>query len=126
MSRANPLWGAPCLDGELLKLSIVVAQSTVAKYLLRRRKPPSQTWRTFLTNHVEQIASMDFFTVPHTRLAEDRSRIEGARSLPMGLWRLRILGRVLNPVERTSDRLLPHSVGLFTDPFFHVRPPDVI
>ena len=64
MSRANPLWGAPRIHGELLKLGIAVAQSTVAKYLRRRRKPPSQTWRTFLTNHVAQIASIDFFTVP--------------------------------------------------------------
>jgi putative transposase len=62
MSQANPLWGAPRIHGELLKLGIAVAQSTVAKYL-RRRKPPSQTWRTFLTNHGEQIASIDFFTV---------------------------------------------------------------
>jgi transposase InsO family protein len=64
MSRANPLWGAPRIHGELLKLGIAVAQSTVAKYLRRCRRPPSQTWRTFLTNHVEQIASIDFFTVP--------------------------------------------------------------
>jgi putative transposase len=64
MSRANPLWGAPRIHGELVKLGIVVAQSTVAKYLRRRQKPPSQTWQTFLTNHVEQIASIDFFTVP--------------------------------------------------------------
>jgi putative transposase len=64
MSRANPLWGAPRMHGELLKLGIAVAQSTVAKYLRRRRKPPSQTWRTFLTNHIEQTASIDFFTVP--------------------------------------------------------------
>jgi putative transposase len=64
MSRTNPLWGAPRIHGELLKLGITLAQSTVAKYLYRRRKPPSQTWRTFLTNHIEQIASIDFFTVP--------------------------------------------------------------
>src|SRR5450755_39399 len=49
MSQANPLWGAPRIHGELLKLGIAVAQSTVAKYLSRSRKPPSQTWRTFLT-----------------------------------------------------------------------------
>ena len=61
MSHANPLWGAPRVHGELLKLGIEVAQSTVAKYLRRHRKPPMQTWRTFLTNHV---ASIDFFTVP--------------------------------------------------------------
>ena len=64
MSRANPLWGAPRIHGELLKLGITVTQSTVAKYPQRRRKPPSQTWRTFLTNQVEQIASIDFFTLP--------------------------------------------------------------
>ena len=64
MSRANPLWGASRIHGELVKLGIAVAQSTVAKYLRRRPKPPSQTWRTFLTNHVERIASIDFFTVP--------------------------------------------------------------
>ena len=64
MSHANPLWGAPRIHGELLKLGIAVAQSTVAKYLPRPRKPPSQTWRTFLTNHMEQMASIDFFVVP--------------------------------------------------------------
>src|SRR6202023_3352293 len=64
MSQANPLWGAPHIHGDLLKLGIEVAQSTVAKYLRRARKPPSQTWRTFLTNHLEQMASIDFFVVP--------------------------------------------------------------
>jgi putative transposase len=64
MSQANPLWGAPRIHGELRKLGIEVAQSTVAKYLYRPRKPPSQTWRTFLTNYVEQMASIDFFLVP--------------------------------------------------------------
>jgi hypothetical protein len=64
MSQANPLWGAPRIHGELLKLGIAVAQSTVARYLSRPRKPPSQTWRTFLTNHLVQTAAIDFFTVP--------------------------------------------------------------
>jgi len=64
MSQANPLWGAPRIHGELLKLGIGVAQSSVAKYLRRPRKPPSQTWRTFLTNHMEQMASIDFLLVP--------------------------------------------------------------
>src|ERR1039457_1916899 len=64
MSQANPLWGAPRIHGELLKLGIEVAQSTVGKYLRRPRTPPSQTWRTFLTNHMEQMASIDFFLVP--------------------------------------------------------------
>jgi hypothetical protein len=64
MRQANPLWGAPRIHGELLKLGIAVAQSTVAKYLPRPRKPPSQGWRTFLTNHLAQTAAIDFFTVP--------------------------------------------------------------
>ena len=64
MRQANPLWGAPRIHGELLKLGIKVAPSTVARYLPRPRKPPSQTWRTFLTNHLAQTAAIDFFTVP--------------------------------------------------------------
>jgi hypothetical protein len=64
MSQANPLWGAPRIHGELLKLRIAVAQSTVARYLPRPHKPRSQTWRTFLTNHLEQTAAIDFFIVP--------------------------------------------------------------
>lgn len=64
MSGANPLWGAPRIHGELLKLGIDVSQATVAKYMVRRRRPPSQTWRTFLANHVTQIMAADFFVVP--------------------------------------------------------------
>jgi transposase InsO family protein len=64
MSAANPLWGAPRIHGELLKLGIDVSQTTVARYMVRSRKPPSQTWRTFLDNHVPQLASLDFFIVP--------------------------------------------------------------
>ncbi len=64
MSLANPLWGAPRIHGELLKLGITISQPTVAKYMVRHRKPPSQTWRTFLTNHVHDVGSVDFFTVP--------------------------------------------------------------
>ena len=64
MSSANPLWGAPRIHGELLKLGIDVGQTTVAKYMVKRRNPPSQTWRTFLDNHAADIAALDFFTVP--------------------------------------------------------------
>ena len=64
MSRDNLTWGAPRIHGELLKLAIHVSESSVAKYMIRHRKPPSQTWRTFLANHVSQLASVDFFTVP--------------------------------------------------------------
>lgn len=63
MAEDNPLWGAPHIHGELLKLGIVVSQATVSKYM-GRRKPPSQTWRTFLRNHAKDIVSVDFFTVP--------------------------------------------------------------
>lgn len=64
MSQANPLWGAPRIHGELLKLGISVSETTVSKYLVRERKPPSQTWRTFLENHAKDIIATDFFTVP--------------------------------------------------------------
>src|SRR5258707_9489283 len=64
MSVENPLWGAPRIHGELLKLGIEVAQSSVAKYMFKRRAPPSQGWRTFLRNHAPDIAAMDLFVVP--------------------------------------------------------------
>ena len=64
MSDANPRWAAPRIHGELLKLGIDVCQATVAKYMARRRRPPSQTWRTFLANHVGQIVASDFLVVP--------------------------------------------------------------
>jgi hypothetical protein len=84
MHAANPLWGAPRIHGELQKLGLAVSQSTVAKYFGRRESPPSSTWRTFLTNHVSQLASIDFFTVPTATfrvlfvllaLSHDRRRI---------------------------------------------------
>jgi transposase InsO family protein len=64
MSRANPLWGAPRIHGELLKLGFEVAQSTVARYMCRRSPPPSQSWRTFLRNHTDGIAAVDLFVLP--------------------------------------------------------------
>jgi len=64
MSQSNPLWGAPRIHGELLKVCVVVSQAAVAKYMVRRGGLPSQTWRTFLANQLEQIAAADFFVVP--------------------------------------------------------------
>src|ERR1022692_1678538 len=64
MSRANPLWGAPHIHGELLKLGFEVAQSTVARYMCRHLRPPSQGWRTFLNNHADGIAAVDLFVLP--------------------------------------------------------------
>jgi len=84
MCRENPCWGAPRIHGELLKLGIDIGESSVSKYMVRNRKPPSQTWRTFLENHAQQLVSIDFFTVPTIRfqvlyvflvLAHDRRRI---------------------------------------------------
>jgi transposase InsO family protein len=64
MSIANPLWGAPRIHGELLKLGIGVGETSVAKYMVKRREPPSQGWKTFLRNHADGIAAMDMFVVP--------------------------------------------------------------
>jgi transposase InsO family protein len=64
MSAENPLWGAPRIHGELLKLGFEVAQSTVAKHMRRRRGPPGQSWWTFLRNHAPEVAAMDLFVVP--------------------------------------------------------------
>jgi transposase InsO family protein len=84
LSVANPLWGAPRIHGELQKLGLVVSQSTVAKYMRRHPRPPSQTWRTFLTNHASQIMAADLFVVPTVTfrmlfvlviVAHDRRRI---------------------------------------------------
>ena len=83
MSRDNPLWGAPRIHGELLKLGIDIGETSVGKYMARGRKPPSQTWRTFLETHVKTMVSVEFFTVPTIRfqvlyiflvLAHDRRR----------------------------------------------------
>ena len=84
LSRNNPRWGAPRIHGELLKLGIELTEPTLAKYMVRHRKPPSQTWRTFLENHMKTMVSVDFFTVPTIRfeilyvflvLAHERRRI---------------------------------------------------
>ena len=64
MSTENLRWGAPRTHGELLKLGFAVAQSSVAKYMVKRRGPPSQGWRTFLRNHAPDIAAMDLFVIP--------------------------------------------------------------
>ncbi len=64
MSLDNPLWGAPRIHGELLKLGFDVGQTTVAKYMAKRRRPPSQSWKTFLRNHADGIAALDLFVVP--------------------------------------------------------------
>jgi hypothetical protein len=64
MAATNPLWGAPRIHGELLKLGIDVAERTVSRLVPKRGSPPSQSWRTFLANHVRDLIFLDFFTVP--------------------------------------------------------------
>jgi transposase InsO family protein len=97
ISSNNPRWGAPRIHGELLKLGIEITEPTVAKYMVRHRKPPSQTWRTFLENHVKSLVSVDFFTVPTVRfqilyvfvvLAHDRRCILhfGVTAHPTAEW----------------------------------------
>jgi len=84
MANANPTWGSPRIHGELLKLGIKISERTVARLMPKNRKPPSQTWRTFLDNHVKDLVSIDFFVVPTATfrilfvliiLAHDRRRI---------------------------------------------------
>src|SRR5271165_6108426 len=84
MSSANPLWGAPRIHGELLKLGIEISQATVAKYMVRRRGTPSPTWRSFLRNHAQGIAAIDMFVAASVSfrllyvmiiLAHDRRKI---------------------------------------------------
>jgi putative transposase len=97
MSQANPTWGSPRIVGELRKLGIDVAKSTVEKYRVRRRKLPSPTWKVFLNNHVKDLVSMDFFVVPTVTyqvllvlviLAHERRRIVhcNVTELPMAAW----------------------------------------
>jgi hypothetical protein len=63
-TEANPLWGAPRIHGELQKLGIEISERMVSWLMPEQRKPPSQTWRTFLDNHLGELVSIDFFTVP--------------------------------------------------------------
>src|SRR5947208_13021949 len=95
--REPDLGRAPRIHGELLKLGMNIGETSVSKYLVRHRKPPSQTWRTFLENHVKNLISVDFFTVPTVRfqvlyvflvLAHDRRRILhfGVTAHPTAEW----------------------------------------
>lgn len=97
MSLANPLWGAPRIHGEIMKLGLVVAEATVSKYMIRNRRPPSQTWRSFLRNHAADIIAIDFLTVPTATfrilfvlviLSHDRRRIlhTNATEHPTAAW----------------------------------------
>src|SRR4029077_6778101 len=91
MSFENPLWGAPKVHGELLKLGIDVAQSTVSIYMVPRQDRPLQTWKTFLRNHAEGIASIDLFVVPTIAFEQIFAL------LVLGHGRRRRSGRTINP-----------------------------
>ena len=85
MSRENPIWGAPRIHSELMKLDIKISQASIAKYMVRSPKPPSQTWRTFLNNHVSQLASVDFFTV-HTSGSKFSSFLSSSHTIAESSW----------------------------------------
>ena len=123
MSRANPLWGAPRIHGELRKIGIGVAQSTVAKYMVTRRRPPSQTWRTFLANHVGQVMAADFFVVPTATyrllfvlviLAHERRRVVrvAVTDSPTSAWTAQQLRNAF-PHEDGPSYLLHDRDGAF-------------
>src|SRR5262245_2969340 len=127
MSRENPLWGAPRIHGELLKLGIDIGETSVGKYLPRRRKPPSQTWQTFLENHVKTMVSIDFFTVPTIRfqvlyvflvLAHDRRRVVhfNVTAHPTAEWTAQQL-REAFPFDQTPKYLLRDRDGIFGGEF---------
>jgi len=123
MSRANPIWGAPRIHGELLKLGIDIGETSVSKYMVRRRNPPSPTWRTFLENHVHSMVSVDFFTVPSIRfqvlyvflvLAHHRRRIVhfNVTAHPTAQWTAQQL-REAFPFGQVPQYLLRDRDGIF-------------
>src|SRR5262245_53761329 len=123
VSRDNPLWGAPRIHGELLKLGIDIGETSVGKYLVRRRNPPSQTWKTFLENHIQSMVSIDFFTVPTIRfqvlyvllvLAHDRRRIVhfNVTAHPTAEWTAQQL-REAFPFDRAPQYLLRDRDRIF-------------
>jgi putative transposase len=102
MSAANPRWGALRIHGELGRLGIKASETTVAKYMVRHRSPPSQTWRAFLTHHVKELVSADFLVVPTVAfrllfvsviLSHDRRRPVhfGVTSHPTAEWAAQLL-----------------------------------
>ena len=122
-----PMWDAPIMHGELLKLGIEITEPTVAKYMLRQRKPPSQTWRTFLENHMKSMVSVDFFTVPTVRfqilyvflvLAHDRRRILqfGVTAHPTAEWTVQQLRNAF-PWESAPRYLLRDRDRIFGEEF---------
>ena len=122
MSIANPLWGAPRIHGELLKLGIDVGQTTVAKYMAKTRRPPSQGWKTFLVNHADGIASMDLFVVPTLSfrlLYGFLILLHGRREL---LW----LGVTAHPTAEWIAQQLTEAFGWRNAPRYVIRDWDCV
>src|SRR5260221_2924987 len=122
MSIANPLWGAPQIHGELLKLGIDVGQTTVAKYMARRRRPPSQGWKTFLRNHADGIASMDLFVVPTISFR----LLYGFLILQHCRRELLLLGVTARPSAHWIARQLTEAYGWQQTPRYIVRDRDCV
>jgi transposase InsO family protein len=120
MSLANPLWGAPRIHGELLKLGIDVGQTSVAKYMARQRKPPSQGWKTFLRNHADGLASMDLFVVPTLSFR----LLYGLLILWHGRRRILWLGVTAHPSAEWVARQLTEACGWEWNPNYIVRDRD--
>jgi len=130
MSRANPTWGSPRVRNELAKLGIEVSRATVAKYMIRNRKPPSPTWRSFLDNHVKDLVSIDFFTVPTATfrvlfvlliLSHDRRRVVhfNVTSSPSAEWTAQQIVQAF-PEETAPRYLLRDRDGIY-GPYFRRR-----
>jgi putative transposase len=114
MSLANPRWGAPRIHGEPLKLGFELSEATVAKYMAGRRSPPLQTWRTFLTNHMKDMVSSDFFvaSLPTNRSLSGPATFRNYEALPSaGSWR----GRLLTGRRSGVDRDQPSACAFDRD-----------
>jgi transposase InsO family protein len=120
MSLANPLWGAPRIHGELLKLGIDVGQTSVAKYMAKHRRPPSQGWKTFLRNHADGVASIDLFVVPTISFRV----LYGLLILRHGRRHMLWLGVTANPTAEWIARQLTEACGWEPAPKYIVRDRD--
>ncbi len=123
MSIANPLWGAPRIQDELKMLGINIAQSTVAEYMIRRRGPPSQSWKSFIRNHTDGIAACDFLVVPTIGfkllfafivMAHGRRNLLhiGVTAHPTAAWTAQQLTETF-PWEETPDTLIRDNDAIY-------------
>jgi transposase InsO family protein len=120
ISIANSLWGAPRIHGEVLKLGIDVGQTTVAKYMARGRRPPSQGWKTFLRNHADGVASMDLFVVPTISFR----LLYGFLILQHGRREILWIGTTADPNADWIARQLTEAFGWEEAPQFIIRDRD--